>query len=311
MRTVDIAMATYNGEHYIETQIESIINQTFSNWRLFIRDDNSTDNTQSIIEEFCKKDDRIIFIKDNLGSLGVSRNFEETIKYCNSPYIMLADQDDYWFKNKIERSLDGILEIEEKKTSSHPILLFSNSIYTDECLNPINKCLYPQNLKTDLYNFLFINAGYQGAGMIFNFALKKIIIPFNPNLIVHDLHISMIAYFYGTVSFLPESLMYYRRHPSSTSKSNIYIKDRILSIINQKTTVFNLQMYNYVCNLYRQHCINLDEKVKLIMEQYFDIINTRCRFIKVYKCIRYKFKLRDSTLYLSLKLLFSPNTLKR
>ena len=45
-KTVTILMATYNGEKYISQQIESIINQTFTNWKLLIRDDGSTDNTK-------------------------------------------------------------------------------------------------------------------------------------------------------------------------------------------------------------------------------------------------------------------------
>ena len=48
---IEILMATYNGEKYIEEQIDSIINQTYTNWELLIRDDKSKDNTASIIEE--------------------------------------------------------------------------------------------------------------------------------------------------------------------------------------------------------------------------------------------------------------------
>lgn len=63
---IDILMATYNGENFLSTQIESIICQTFKDWHLFIQDDCSTDNTLSIINEYVKKDSRITLIKNSV-----------------------------------------------------------------------------------------------------------------------------------------------------------------------------------------------------------------------------------------------------
>ena len=48
---IEILMATYNGEKYVGEQIDSIINQTYENWKLLIRDDNSTDKTLEILKE--------------------------------------------------------------------------------------------------------------------------------------------------------------------------------------------------------------------------------------------------------------------
>ena len=69
MKTVDILLATYNGEKYITEQIESILNQTYKDFRLLISDDCSTDNTRQIISEYVKKDKRIIVYtqKENIG----------------------------------------------------------------------------------------------------------------------------------------------------------------------------------------------------------------------------------------------------
>lgn len=67
-------MATYNGEKYIKEQINSIINQTYTNWKLLIRDDGSKDKTVEIIKEYEKKDDRIKLLEDNKGNLGFIKN---------------------------------------------------------------------------------------------------------------------------------------------------------------------------------------------------------------------------------------------
>ena len=57
---IDILLATYNGEKYVAEQIESILNQTYKNFNLIISDDNSSDNTPKILEDYAKKDSRII-----------------------------------------------------------------------------------------------------------------------------------------------------------------------------------------------------------------------------------------------------------
>ena len=60
-KRVAILMSTYNGEKYLTEQIESIVNQSFPNWVLYIRDDGSTDKTTEIIKKFTRKYSNIIF----------------------------------------------------------------------------------------------------------------------------------------------------------------------------------------------------------------------------------------------------------
>ena len=75
MENIDILMATYNGEKYVRAQIESIIKQSYKNFRLLISDDCSKDGTRKILEEYSQKDNRIlIFFQEK--NLGVVKNFE-------------------------------------------------------------------------------------------------------------------------------------------------------------------------------------------------------------------------------------------
>ena len=99
---IEILMATYNGEKYIGEQINSIINQTYTNWNLLIRDDGSKDKTLNIIKKYEKMDNRIILIRDNKDNLGFVKNFEELLKISSSELIMFSDQDDVWKKDKIK-----------------------------------------------------------------------------------------------------------------------------------------------------------------------------------------------------------------
>lgn len=307
MRNVDIAMATYNGEDYIEAQIKSIIEQSYKNWHLYIRDDNSTDKTVSIIERYEKLDERITLIRDNKGGLGVSKNFEEAIKYCNSQYIMLSDQDDYWLSTKIEHSLNYMIDCENKSNKDMPILIFSNSFFTDENLNKLNKNVYSNELKTDIKDFLFNNAGFQGASMMFNSNLKEKLYPFFDNLPVHDYHISLIAFLFGKIYYLSEPLMLYRRHSTSVTKINISYKERLLSFLKSKQILFENRHFNYLKTIYNQYkdAKNVNQESISYIEKFIELRNIEPRCKKAYKSFIWGFRLRNSRFYLCTKILFS------
>lgn len=73
---IDILMATYNGEKYLREQLDSIINQSYKDWRLIIRDDCSTDSTFAILEEYrVKYPDKILLIAAEKASGGAMQNF--------------------------------------------------------------------------------------------------------------------------------------------------------------------------------------------------------------------------------------------
>ena len=126
MEKVDILLATYNGEKYIREQIDSILNQTYKEFRLLISDDGSTDGTRDILNEYKAKDDRIeIFMQEE--NLGVVKNFEFLLKKVEAKYYMFSDQDDIWKDEKIEKSL--------KKIEEGFDLVYSDLEVVDENLN--------------------------------------------------------------------------------------------------------------------------------------------------------------------------------
>ena len=118
MEKINILMATYNGRKYLKKQIDSILNQTYSDFRLLISDDASTDSTLKILEEYEKKDSRVE-IYSHEKNLGFVANFEFLINQVRSEYFMLADQDDVWEADKIECSLRKLEETD------------SDLVYTD------------------------------------------------------------------------------------------------------------------------------------------------------------------------------------
>ena len=101
--TVDVLLATYNGEKYIREQIESILNQTYKNIRLIISDDCSKDNTEEVVSKY--KDNRIKYHRlENNSGAAVART--EAMKKARGSYMSFLDSDDLWKKDKLEKQLE-------------------------------------------------------------------------------------------------------------------------------------------------------------------------------------------------------------
>ena len=102
-----IMMATYNGEKYLREQLDSIINQTITDWELIIRDDNSLDHTVDIVKEYIARDRRIQLIQNDSDFHGAYYNFFGLINAVRVQekvydFYMFADQDDIWDRDKLE-----------------------------------------------------------------------------------------------------------------------------------------------------------------------------------------------------------------
>ena len=106
---ISVIMTAYNAARYIRYSIESILNQTYSNFELIIVDDASTDRTSKIIDEYASKDPRILYLhnKINYGTY-VSKNIG--IKHSKGQYITFQDSDDYSIRNRLELQLNTLLK---------------------------------------------------------------------------------------------------------------------------------------------------------------------------------------------------------
>lgn len=94
-------MTAYNGKHFIKEAIDSLCNQSYTDWEMLISDDASTDETKLICEEYAKKDPRIKYYRQK-ENIGMFRNFNFVVNKVNADYFMLASQDDLWGKDFIK-----------------------------------------------------------------------------------------------------------------------------------------------------------------------------------------------------------------
>ena len=135
--TVAIMMATYNGGHYLREQIESLLSQTYTEWILFIRDDESKDNTLEIVNEYVKKyPEKVISVANHSDKHGARMNFgcihEWVTRQYDFRYFMFCDQDDIWLPDKIEKEMMAIKKGEEEYVG--PLLIHTDLTVVDEKL---------------------------------------------------------------------------------------------------------------------------------------------------------------------------------
>ena len=104
MSEVDIILPVYNCEKYIVEAIDSVVDQSYKDWKLIIIDDGSTDLTNNLIKNYLS-DRRISLkrLKKNKGQ-GFCRNF--ALRYSKSKYVAFIDGDDIWLKEKLKKQIN-------------------------------------------------------------------------------------------------------------------------------------------------------------------------------------------------------------
>lgn len=107
MPKISVIMSVYNGEKYLSEAIESILVQTLTDFEFIIVDDGSSDTSCKIIEEYQKKDNRIILIR-NEKNLGLTKSLNKAIKIAKGDYIARMDADDFSLKDRLEKQLEEI-----------------------------------------------------------------------------------------------------------------------------------------------------------------------------------------------------------
>jgi rhamnosyltransferase len=127
--SITILLATYNGESYIAEQLDSIISQTYSDWTLFVSDDQSTDNTLNIVRSYIAKDNRIQMLEGDARFGYAGANFFRLVcdvNIENCEYVAFSDQDDIWLPDKLERAAICIQTKKIDGYSSNALALWPN-----------------------------------------------------------------------------------------------------------------------------------------------------------------------------------------
>lgn len=205
--SICIVMSTYNGELYIDKQIESILEQSEVDIKIYIRDDGSSDNTLQIIEKYAAVHD-CIYVESGQ-NLGLNRSFWQATKNAvskfHTEFYAFADQDDIWKHDKL---IAGIKSIKEHKNEA--CLYYSNLLICDQDLNERGN-MYPVGIVKDTYQQALAQIFCWGCTCIFNDKAADLYIQDYYDY-SHDCWLYYICMFCGKTIYDDTSYILYRRH---------------------------------------------------------------------------------------------------
>jgi glycosyltransferase involved in cell wall biosynthesis len=246
---IAILLSTYNGENYLEDQIKSIINQTYANWTLYVRDDGSTDRTLDILRRYASEYTNINILYDEIHR-DACCSFLWLLSEVDSQYYMFCDQDDVWIENKIEISFLTMVT-QEKQTPDIPIIVNTDLVVVDSALNSIDTSFwryakinpYPDHA----YNYVVTNY-VTGCTMLFNQHAKRVSLKLNKYILMHDYWIALnVLHHKGVILPLPLKTVLYRQHSSNklgAVKSDSSLISRIFNI--RSVFIYNKRLYKMV-----------------------------------------------------------------
>lgn len=262
-KKVAVIMSTYNGEKFVREQLDSILNQTYPNIEIVVRDDGSKDDTVKIIKEYEKKHNNIrLYEGPNLGFI---KSFFKLLEIANADYYAYADQDDVWMENKIELAVNLL----DKQDDSKPNMAFGNSDYYDENMNLIGKG--ETHRKCEFKRALFACIT-QGMTMTINQKAKDMIVNNPPkSCFFHDWWTYLICISMGNVSYSDVTTVKYRRMKTNATSEGqgvfSVLKWRIKNLlINNQIKDIKEQMINFK-NIYYDE---LDDDKKKILDLFAD-----------------------------------------
>ncbi|MCB0508744.1 MAG: glycosyltransferase family 2 protein [Bacteroidetes bacterium] len=218
--SVQILLATYNGEKFLRQQLDSLFQQTYSDFQVLIRDDGSTDQTLAIIQEYqAKNPGKIIFIKDENKNVGATQNFGILMQHANADYIFFCDQDDVWLPQKIELSLQTIKKLEEDTTI--PCMVYSDMKLMDENGNITQNSTWKQlklHPKFFTLNRLLVQNIPHGCAIAINKKMLALARPLPKQAILHDHWIALLAASIGKHKAIETPLVLLRNHAQNVTR---------------------------------------------------------------------------------------------
>ena len=213
---IDILMATYNGEKFVAEQIESILAQTYTDWRLLISDDGSSDDTVKLVDAYVRQDSRIQWESRADHTGGSTANFMHLLHRSTSEYAMFCDQDDVWLPNKVESSV-ACLKALEAESPNTPAMVFTNLKLVDRELNTISDSCWGYlsiDPERTALTQLMIEPIVSGCTMILNADLRELVLGSQDpsSSLFHDWWISLVAASFGRIDYVSEPMILYRQH---------------------------------------------------------------------------------------------------
>lgn len=289
MNKIQILMSTYNGESFLAEQIDSLLAQEDVTIDILVRDDGSTDQTKSILEDYQKRGLLIWYDGENLKP---AKSFMNLLsKAEGADYYAFCDQDDFWETNKLKKAIDFLSLTCETK----PALYLSNTNLVDSDLSPI----FSPRIKTLLtFGESLIRNSATGCTVVFNNQLLNSLKKFTPSfLLMHDSWVYQVCLALGgCVYFDEESFIKYRQHGNNVVGGN----ESFISKLKKRCKIYlgnnGGERFLNAEQLYIGYSDQMIESNRVLL---LDLLNYKKSFrnkIKIISSLKYKTANKESNI---------------
>ncbi len=225
---VVICLSTYNGSAYLDEQLNSLLNQSYENIKILVRDDGSTDNTCDILRRYVRDNKSITMTLDR--NVGVVTSFAKLLDMVPSEaqYVAFCDQDDVWLPDKLEHTLSVLEKGEKRYGIDVPLLVHTDLYVVDKHGKLLNSSFMQlRHLRHEDQNplrTLLVQNFVTGCTIVMNRALVEKCLPFPDAILMHDWWVALIAASIGKILFIPTPTINYRQHETNVAGAKGFIR---------------------------------------------------------------------------------------
>ncbi len=211
---VNVLISTYNGELYIEEQIDSILNQTYSPVKIYVRDDGSKDQTLQILKNY-QEQGKIVLIEGE--NVGYGKSFMNLLNFtADGEFWAFCDQDDVWDSHKIEYAVERIKTLPQNL----PAMYFHNFSVTNEQLE--EQSIYRNRIPGYSFPMAITECLHLGFATVINKEMRKQMLRGDiDRLSTHDWWAELIAMEFGNIYTDDYIGAKHRRLDVSVSSNNL------------------------------------------------------------------------------------------
>lgn len=228
---IAILLCIYNGERYLNEQIDSLLEQTYGDFKIYVHDDGSTDKSVDIVKSYMQVHPcKIEIVDDPQKHRGAGASFMWMLQRVESDYYMFCDQDDKWLPDKVKDTYARMQEVESQHPDV-PVLIHTDLSVCDGSLNVVHPSFWQyQNFKVDVSKkkqFIGFGNIVTGCTVMVNRKVREIAYPFDESYI-HDYWLALCVAKYGYVDNLKQQTMLYRQHGDNVAGAGRqYHKSRV------------------------------------------------------------------------------------
>jgi hypothetical protein len=213
--TIWIVLGTCEGAPFLAEQLASLRAQTHGDWRLLIRDDASRDGTPALLARWIESEPRAELVTDGRGRLGAAANFGALLEVAHergARFVALADQDDVWEPDKLEREL----ACAQAEHGAEPRLVHSDLALVDAALRPLHPSFMRyaglRHLESAALPSLLVQNFVTGCTCLADRALLEVALPVPACAVMHDWWLALCAAATGRLRCAPGTTVRYRQH---------------------------------------------------------------------------------------------------